>query len=142
MSTYLRVMIFCRPYYMLIVNLWFDFCSIFIFPLTRLSTNKLPAGKFFSLLVLCMFVPVLFISICKILILFVVMHVFFLIVVIFSYWFFISIFASFLFSRTIDEEASNRQVFFPFAVTHVCFITICLYLQGFIFVCCYTCFFS
>ena len=56
-------------------------------------------------------------------------------------WFFIFVFASFLFSRAIDEEASSRQVFPPFVVMHVCFIIICFYLQGFIFVCCYACFF-
>ena len=94
----------------------------------------------FSLLLLCMFVLVLFVSICKVLILFFVMHVFFLIILIFSYWFFISVFGSFLFSRAIYQEASNRQIFFPFAVMHVCFITIYFYLQGFIFVCCYACF--
>ncbi|KAG4379947.1 hypothetical protein GLYMA_16G079150v4 [Glycine max] len=38
------------------------------------------------------------------------------------------------------EEASSWQGFFPFAVMHVCFVTICLYLQGFNFVCCYACF--
>ena len=62
----------------------------------------------FSLLLLCMFISVLFVSICKVLIFVVVMHVFFLITVIFSYWFFISVFGSFLFSRAIDQEASNR----------------------------------
>ena len=35
-------------------------------------------GKSFPLLLLCMFVSLLFVSICKVLILFVVMHVFFL----------------------------------------------------------------
>ena len=68
------------------------------------------------------------------------MHVFFLIIVIFSYWFYNSVFGFFLFSQAIDEEASCRQVFFPFVVMHVCFGTICLYLQCFNFVCCYACF--
>ena len=42
--------------------------------------------------------------------------------------------------QAIDEEASCRQVFFPFPVVHVCFGIICLYFQGFNFVCCYACF--
>ena len=140
-----------------------------------------------------MFVSVLFVSICKVLILFFVMHVFFLIILIFSYWFFISVFGSFLFSRAIYQEASNRQVFSlllscifvlllfifickvfllcmfssklivifsscgidlncliwylrlqanysPFYYCACCFGTVCLYLQGFNFVCFYACF--
>ena len=42
--------------------------------------------------------------------------------------------------QAIDEEASCRQVFFPFPVVHVCFGIICLYLQGLNFVCRYACF--
>ena len=87
-----------------------------------------------------MFVSLIFASIWKVLILFVVMHFFFLMIVIFSYWFFNSVFDSFLFSWAIDEEASNMHAFSSFAVMHVCFITICFYLQDYNFVCCYACF--
>ncbi|KAL2618152.1 hypothetical protein AAZV13_08G228600 [Glycine max] len=60
--------------------------SLFVpFNFPGLSTKKHPAGKFFPFLLLCMFVSLIFASIWKILILFVVMHVFFLIIVIFSY---------------------------------------------------------
>ena len=101
------------------------------------------AGKLFSLLLLCMFVSVLFFSICMVLILFVFMHVFFLTN---SYFFLLIFTVCFLFLfyfpayQAIDKEASSRQVFFPLAVLHVFFITICLYLQGFNFVCSYECF--
>ena len=97
----------------------------------------------FSLLLLYMFVLVLFVSICKVLILFVFMHVFFLT----NSFFFLLIFPiCFLFLfyfpayQAIDEEAFSRQVFFPLVVMLVFFITICLYLQGFNFVCSYECF--
>ena len=62
------------------------FITLFLvsFYFSGLSTKKHHVGKFFSLLLLCMFVLVLFVSICNVLILFVVMHVFFLIIVIFS----------------------------------------------------------
>ena len=50
-----------------------------------LSMKKHPTGKFFPFLLLCIFVSLIFASICKVLILFVVMHVCFLIIVIFSY---------------------------------------------------------
>ena len=114
--------------------------SLFVpFNFPGLSTKKHPAGKFFPFLLLCMFVSLIFASIWKVLILFVVMHVFFLIIVIFSYWFFNFVFGSFLFCRAIDEEASSRHVFSSFALMHVCFITIYFYLQGSNFVCCYAC---
>ena len=125
--------------FLLIFSLCFWF--LFYLPVYQAIEEEASCRQVFSLLLLCMFVSVLFVSICKVLILFVVMHVFFLIIVIFSYWFFNSVFGSFLFSGAIDEEASSRQVFSPFAVMHVCFITICFYLQGFNFVCCYACFF-
>ena len=98
----------------------------FNFP--RLSMKKHPTGKFFPFLLLCMFVSLIFASIWKVLILFVVMHIFFLIIVIFSYWFFNFVFGFFLFCRAIDEEASNRHVFSSFSFMHVSFITICFYL--------------
>ena len=101
--------------------------------------KKHPTEKFFPFLLLCMFVSLIFASIWKVLILFVVMHVFFLIIIIFFYWFFNFIFGFFLFCRAIDEEASNRHVFSSFAVMHVCFITICFYLQGSNSVYCYAC---
>ncbi|RZC08684.1 Protein disulfide-isomerase [Glycine soja] len=56
-----------------------DFSSFCFFPsysMSSLSTKKHRAGKSFPLLLLCMFVSLLFVSICKVLILFVVMHVF------------------------------------------------------------------
>ena len=60
-----------------------------------LSMKKHPTWKFFPFLLLCMFVSLIFASIWKVLIWFVVMHDFFLIIVIFSYWFFNSVFGSF-----------------------------------------------
>ena len=125
-------------FFLLIFHLCF--CFLFIFPGYR--RRSIQQTSFFPLLLSCMFILLLFVSICKFLFLFVVMHFFFLIIVIFSYWFFNSIFGSFLFSRAIDGEASNKQVFPPFAVMHVFFITIYFYLQGSNFVCCYACFFS
>ena len=68
------------------------------------------------------------------------LDIFFLIIVIFSYEFFNFVFGSFLFCRAIDKEVSSRHVFSFFVVMHVCFITICFYLQGSNFVCCYACF--
>ena len=67
-------------FFLIIVIFFTDFSSLslvlFYFP--GLSTKKHPTGKFFSLLPSCMFVLLLFIFICKVLFLFVVMHVFFL----------------------------------------------------------------
>jgi len=56
----------------------FSSLSLVLFYFPGLSTKKHPTGKFFSLLPSCMFVLLLFIFICKVLFLFVVMHVFFL----------------------------------------------------------------
>ena len=67
------------------------------------------------------FLGLLFVSICKVLILFVVIHVFFLMIFIFCYWFFNCVFGSFLFSRVIDEEAFSRQVVFICQVINVVF---------------------
>ena len=94
------------------------FLVSFYFP--GLSTKKHHAGKFFSLLLLCMFVSVLFVSICKVLILFVVMHVFFLIIVIFSYWFFNSVFGSFFIFPSIQQTS-----FFPFCC-YACLVNLYL----------------
>ena len=94
-------------------------------------------GKLFSLLLLCMFVSVLFVSICKVLILFVFMHVFFLTnSYFFSYYFFYFVFGSFFifpFTRLSTKKHPAGKFFFPFPVVHVCFGIICLYLQGFNF---------
>ena len=79
------------------------------------------------------FLGLLFVSICKVLILFVVIHVFFLIIFIFCYWFFNCVFGSFLFSRAIDEETSSRQVvsiwkvLILFVIIHVFFLIIIIF---------------
>ena len=77
----------CYACFLLNNSYWFFNCVFGSFYFPGLSTKKHHAGKFFSLLLLCMFVLVLFVSICNVLILFVVMHVSFLIIIIFSYWF-------------------------------------------------------
>ena len=57
-------------YQVLLSSFFFSLCFwfLFIFPFTKLSTKKHPTDKFFSLLLLCMFVSLLFVSICKVLI--------------------------------------------------------------------------
>ena len=65
-------------FFLIIVIFLTDFSSLFLLPFyfLGLSTKKHPAGKFFPLLLSCMFVLLLFVSICKVLFLFVVMHAF------------------------------------------------------------------
>ena len=124
-------------FFLLIFHLFLWF--FFIFPGYR-RRNIQQASSFPFCCHACLFYYYLFLFVrfyfCLLLCMF-----FFLIIVIFSYWFFNSVFGSFLFSQAIDEETFSRLIFFPFVVMHVCFITVCFYLQGSNFVCCYACFF-
>ena len=125
----------------------FCFCFLLSFPLAEIFHFWFATRGFLRAFFLLHFcgsslpssLPIFALVFCWV---FVVMHVFFLT----DSYFFLLIFPLcfwFLFYlsayQAIDEEASCRQVFFPFPVVHVCFGIICLYFQGFNFVCCYAC---
>ena len=88
-----------------------DFSTLFSVPflsfrLLGYRRRSILQASFFSLFLLCMFVLVLFVSICKVLILFVVMHVFFLIIIIFCY-----VVVHFLLSEKVLTFASRHAWF-------------------------------
>ena len=114
------------------------FCFLSSFPISVRHTNKgftfvvvhfFPGSRFYFSFLLCMFTW-WFIVLCFV----------FLV----SYWFFHFIFGSFfifpLIRLPMKKHPAGKFFFFPFVVVHVCFGTICLYLQDFNFVYYYACF--
>ena len=124
-------------FFLLIFHLYF--CFLFIFPDYR--RRSIQQTSFFPFCChACLFYYYLslfarfYFCLLLYMFFFLIIITFFLLIFQLCFWF--------LFILLGYRQRSIQQTnFFPFAVMHVCFITVCFYLQGSNLVCCYACFF-